>query len=246
MVSSPPSRAPSMPLVKRLVAGGAGSRRRAAALIISGAVSVNGQPATNLNHPVRSSDAVSVSGQPLAQAEERTVYLLLNKPPGYLCAVSDSRGRPHRPRPRAGCAARRRTRARRTARRREHRPAAALERRRVRRTRHAPALRRRQGVRRAAGQSALPPRPRRDCWTASRSRAESRGRCRSRLSTDLRASPSPTPRPANPHPNPLPPSGEGARGAQPHPDGRGKRCAGLRRPVMQRSHAPARRVTRWS
>ena len=83
-----------MPLVKRLVAGGAGSRRRAAALIISGAVSVNGQPATNLNHPVRSSDAVSVSGQPLAQAEERTVYLLLNKPPGYLCAVSDSRGRP--------------------------------------------------------------------------------------------------------------------------------------------------------
>ena len=83
-----------MPLVKRLVAGGAGSRRRAAALIISGAVSVNGQPATNLNHPVRSSDAVSVSGQPLAQAEERTVYLLLNKPRGYLCAVSDSRGRP--------------------------------------------------------------------------------------------------------------------------------------------------------
>ncbi len=83
-----------MPLVKRLVAGGAGSRRRAAALIIEGAVSVNGQPATNLNHPVSASDAVSVNGQPLAQAEKRTVYLLLNKPRGYLCAVSDSRGRP--------------------------------------------------------------------------------------------------------------------------------------------------------
>ena len=83
-----------MPLVKRLVAGGAGSRRRAAALIIEGSVSVNGQPATNLNHPVSASDAVSVSGQPLAQAEKRTVYLLLNKPRGYLCAVSDSRGRP--------------------------------------------------------------------------------------------------------------------------------------------------------
>ena len=83
-----------MPLVKRLVAGGAGSRRRAAALIMEGAVSVNGQPATNLNHPVSASDAVSVNGQPLAQAEKRTVYLLLNKPRGYLCAVSDSRGRP--------------------------------------------------------------------------------------------------------------------------------------------------------
>jgi len=83
-----------MPLVKRLVAGGAGSRRRAAALIIEGSVSVNGQPATNLNHPVSASDAVSVNGQPLAQAEKRTVYLLLNKPRGYLCAVSDSRGRP--------------------------------------------------------------------------------------------------------------------------------------------------------
>ena len=83
-----------MPLVKRLVAGGAGSRRRSAALIIEGAVSVNGQPATNLNHPVSASDAVSVNGQPLAQAEKRTVYLLLNKPKGYLCAVSDSRGRP--------------------------------------------------------------------------------------------------------------------------------------------------------
>lgn len=83
-----------MPLVKRLVAGGAGSRRRAAALIIEGSVSVNGQPATNLNHPVSASDAVSVNGRPLAQAEKRTVYLLLNKPRGYLCAVSDSRGRP--------------------------------------------------------------------------------------------------------------------------------------------------------
>ncbi len=83
-----------MPLVKRLVAGGAGSRRRAAALIIEGSVSVNGQPATNLNHPVSTSDAVSVNGRPLAQAEKRTVYLLLNKPRGYLCAVSDSRGRP--------------------------------------------------------------------------------------------------------------------------------------------------------
>lgn len=83
-----------MPLVKRLVAGGAGSRRRAAALIIEGSVSVNGQPATSLNHPVSASDAVSVNGRPLPQAEKRTVYLLLNKPRGYLCAVSDSRGRP--------------------------------------------------------------------------------------------------------------------------------------------------------
>ena len=84
----------SRPLVKQLVAAGAGSRRRSAALIMEGAVTVNGEPALDLNHPVAPGDAVRVRGVALAAPVARRVYLLLNKPPGYLSAVSDDRGRP--------------------------------------------------------------------------------------------------------------------------------------------------------
>ena len=84
----------SRPLVKQLVAAGAGSRRRSAALIMEGAVTVNGEPALDLNHPVAPGDAVRVRGVALGAPVARRVYLLLNKPPGYLSAVSDDRGRP--------------------------------------------------------------------------------------------------------------------------------------------------------
>ena len=83
-----------IPLVKRLVAAGMGSRRKAAALIMSGVVAVNGERALNLNHPVSNADVVTVKGARTAQAEERRVYLLLNKPKDYLSTVTDSRGRP--------------------------------------------------------------------------------------------------------------------------------------------------------
>ena len=83
-----------IPLVKRLVAAGMGSRRKAAALIMSGVVAVNGERALNLNHPVSNADVVTVKGARTARAEERRVYLLLNKPKDYLSTVTDSRGRP--------------------------------------------------------------------------------------------------------------------------------------------------------
>jgi len=81
------------PLVKRLVSGGAGSRRRAAALIRSGAVTVNGEPASAISRLVSPADEVRVNGEPLPQGDARPVYLILNKPPGYISAVSDPRGR---------------------------------------------------------------------------------------------------------------------------------------------------------
>lgn len=80
--------------MKQLVAAGAGSRRRAAALIMAGRVSVNGGPALALGAPVCAGDVVTVDGEPLAEPDSRRVYLLLNKPKGYLSAVGDSRGRP--------------------------------------------------------------------------------------------------------------------------------------------------------
>ena len=83
----------STPLVKRLVSSGIGSRRRAAALIMQGAVTVNGEPALAISRPVGPGDAVSVNGKPLPQSEAGPVYLILNKPPGYISAVSDDRGR---------------------------------------------------------------------------------------------------------------------------------------------------------
>lgn len=81
------------PLVKRLVSGGAGSRRRAAALIRSGAVAVNGELAPSISRLVSPSDEVSVHGETLPQGETRAVYLILNKPPGYISAARDPRGR---------------------------------------------------------------------------------------------------------------------------------------------------------
>ena len=81
-------------LVKRLVAAGVGSRRRSAALIMEGAVTVNGEPALDLNRPVAAGDVVCVNGEPAPEPELRTVRLLLHKPPGYLSTASDDRGRP--------------------------------------------------------------------------------------------------------------------------------------------------------
>ena len=81
-------------LVKHLVASGLGSRRQAAALVMRGAVKVNGRLVTSLTHPVSPHDAVAIDGVVVADAEYRLVYLLLNKLRGYLSAVTDARGRP--------------------------------------------------------------------------------------------------------------------------------------------------------
>lgn len=84
----------SAPLVKRLVSSGVGSRRAAAALIREGAVTVNGAPAPSISALVGPGDAVAVNGKPLPQGEARLVYVLLNKPPGYISSVRGERGRP--------------------------------------------------------------------------------------------------------------------------------------------------------
>ncbi len=94
MAILPTPKTGAKPLVKQLVAAGVGSRRRSAALIMQGAVSVNGEQALDLNHPVAPGDSVQVNGATVGQADDRRVYLLLNKPRGYLSAVSDARGRP--------------------------------------------------------------------------------------------------------------------------------------------------------
>jgi 23S rRNA pseudouridine2605 synthase len=81
-------------LQKIIAAAGIASRRKAEELISGGMVTVNGNIVTELGtkaDPVI--DHIKVSGKLIKQAQ-RPVYLLLNKPKGYVTTVSDPEGRP--------------------------------------------------------------------------------------------------------------------------------------------------------
>ena len=81
-------------LQKIIAAAGIASRRRAEELISSGRVSVNGQIVSQLGSkadPER--DHIRVDGK-LLRGPERHVYLVLNKPKGYVTTVTDPEGRP--------------------------------------------------------------------------------------------------------------------------------------------------------
>lgn len=68
------------------------SRRKAEELIRQGRVTVNGKTA-QLGDQAAEEDKVLLDGEALA-AEEEKVYLLLNKPRGYVTTLSDEQGRP--------------------------------------------------------------------------------------------------------------------------------------------------------
>lgn len=78
-------------LQKVIASAGVASRRKAEQLIQEGKVSVNGKIVTEMGIKVSSEDEIKVNGKPL-QKEEK-VYYLLNKPKGYICAVSDDKDR---------------------------------------------------------------------------------------------------------------------------------------------------------
>ena len=90
----PQETAPDLPLVKYLVSAGAGSRRHVVELVVDGKVRVNGERAESITLPVSSRDRVEVGGETVRAATAPPVYLLLNKPLGYLSTVHDDRGRP--------------------------------------------------------------------------------------------------------------------------------------------------------
>lgn len=81
-------------LQKYLAGAGVASRRASEKLIAEGRVEVNGRIVTEQGvkiDPER--DVVKVNGKPV-RPEEELVYLLLNKPAGYVTTVSDPQGRP--------------------------------------------------------------------------------------------------------------------------------------------------------
>ncbi|HVF68817.1 MAG TPA: pseudouridine synthase [Pyrinomonadaceae bacterium] len=84
-------------LQKLIAAAGIASRRHAEELIEAGEVTVNGEVVRELGtkaDPAR--DHIKVRGRlinPLLESHEK-IYVLLNKPRGYLTALSDPEGRP--------------------------------------------------------------------------------------------------------------------------------------------------------
>lgn len=81
-------------LQKIIASAGVASRRKAEELITSGRVAVNGRTVTELGtkaDPER--DHIRVDGK-LLHGPQRHVYVLLNKPKGYVTTVSDPEGRP--------------------------------------------------------------------------------------------------------------------------------------------------------
>lgn len=81
-------------LQKVLAQAGVASRRACEELIRQGRVQVNGQVVTELGTKVDPNlDEISVDGTPLSGPAER-VYLILNKPPGYISTADDPWGRP--------------------------------------------------------------------------------------------------------------------------------------------------------
>ena len=80
-------------LNKAIAASGLCARRKADELIFAGRVSVNGSPETNPGRRVLPGDSITVDGEPLPDRQEH-VYLLLHKPVGTVCTLSDPQGRP--------------------------------------------------------------------------------------------------------------------------------------------------------
>ena len=80
-------------LQKILSARGVASRRKAEELIQEGQVTVNGEKAVLGDTADPDRDEILISGQPLPPKQE-FVYLLLNKPRGFVTTMSDEKGRP--------------------------------------------------------------------------------------------------------------------------------------------------------
>lgn len=71
---------------------GVASRRASEQIILDGRVAVNGKIITELGTKVTGKDEICVDGKKIT-LEERKLYILMNKPAGYVCTQSDEKGR---------------------------------------------------------------------------------------------------------------------------------------------------------
>ncbi|MBR6401286.1 MAG: rRNA pseudouridine synthase [Firmicutes bacterium] len=80
-------------LQKYLADAQVASRRRSEEIIQSGRVCVNGQTVTELGTKVDEGDVVTVDGKEVHPAD-KLVYIMLNKPEGYVSTAKEQFGRP--------------------------------------------------------------------------------------------------------------------------------------------------------
>lgn len=81
-----------MRINKYLSGCGIDSRRKCEALVLDGKVKINGKVVTALATDVKDGDSVTVDGRAVSPRANKT-YIMLNKPKGCVCTVSDDRGR---------------------------------------------------------------------------------------------------------------------------------------------------------
>lgn len=82
-----------MQLNKYIAYAGICSRRKAEELIKQGLVTINHYVVKEPAYQVRDKDSVRVEGKLIASSAQNKVYLLLNKPKGYVTTTSDDKGR---------------------------------------------------------------------------------------------------------------------------------------------------------
>ncbi|WP_055070759.1 pseudouridine synthase [Clostridium massiliamazoniense] len=79
-------------LQKYMAKCGVASRRKCEEIILNGNVEVNGSFITELGFKVNENDVVKVNGN-IIKVEENKVYIILNKPTGYITSNSDEKDR---------------------------------------------------------------------------------------------------------------------------------------------------------
>ena len=79
-------------LQKYMAKCGVASRRKCEEIILSGRVEVNGSVITELGFKINENDVVEVDSN-VIKVEENKVYIILNKPTGYITSNSDEKER---------------------------------------------------------------------------------------------------------------------------------------------------------
>jgi len=78
---------------KYIASCGVCSRRNAEEFVLGGRVKINGQVVTELGTKVKDKDIVEVDGKKIS-LEQENVYIMLNKPRGYVTTSNEQFGRP--------------------------------------------------------------------------------------------------------------------------------------------------------
>lgn len=79
-----------MRINKYIASAGIASRRKAETLILDGRIRVNGQIVYDLGHQVdEKNDVVEFDGKKICLENEKLIYIILNKPEGYITSSKD-------------------------------------------------------------------------------------------------------------------------------------------------------------